>query len=124
LVDLFLYSYEAAFVLKVLLDNNKTKTSLSVNHAFRYIDEVLSINNHTKHMHLLYSGDLEIKVTTESEKSASYLDILINFNSNGRLTTTLHGKHYDFDFAIVHFPCLCSNISLSPANDVYVSQLI
>jgi hypothetical protein len=39
LADLFLYSYE---------DNNKI-LAMSFNHTFRYIDDVLSINNHNFH---------------------------------------------------------------------------
>jgi hypothetical protein len=41
--------------------------------------------------------------TTGSNMSASYLDILLNIDSNSRLTTTLHDKRDDFDFAIVNF---------------------
>jgi hypothetical protein len=78
LADLFLYSYEAEFVQKLLRDINK-KLPVSFNHTFRYIDDVLSINNHNFHnyVHLLYPDELEIKNTTESDKSASYLDILL-----------------------------------------------
>jgi hypothetical protein len=65
-----------------------------------------------------------LKDTTESDKSASYLDILLNIDSNDRLTTTLYDKRDDFDFAIVNFPFLCSNIPLLPAYGVYISQLI
>jgi hypothetical protein len=91
LVDLFLYSYEAEFVQKLLQDNNK-------NNTFRYIDDVLSINNHNFHnyVHLIYPDELEIKDTTESDKSTSYLDILLNIDSNGRLTTSLYDKRDDF----------------------------
>jgi hypothetical protein len=98
---------------------------VSFNHTFRYID-VLSINNHNFHNYarLIYPDELEIKDTTESDKSASYLDILLNIDSNGRLTTSLYDKRDDFDFAIVNFPFLCSNIPLSPTYGVYVSQLI
>jgi hypothetical protein len=44
LADLFMYSYEAAFIQKCL---HETKTSLAVtfNSTFRYIDDVLSINS-------------------------------------------------------------------------------
>jgi hypothetical protein len=45
--------------------------------------------------------ELEIKGTKESDKSASHLDILLNIDSNGILTTTLYDKCDDFDFAIV-----------------------
>jgi hypothetical protein len=76
------------------------------------------------YVHLIYPNELEIKDTTESEKFASYLDILLNIDSNSRLTTTLYDKRDDFNFAMVNFPFLYSNISLSPAYDVYISQFI
>ena len=56
--------------------------------------------------------------------SASYLDILLNIDINGKLTTQLYDKRDDFSFSIVNFPYLCSNIPSSPAYSVYVSQLI
>jgi hypothetical protein len=125
LADLFLYSYEAEFVQKLLQDNNK-KLAVSFNDTFRYINDVLSINNHNFHnyVHLVYPNELQIKDTTESDKSASYLDLLLNIDSNGRLTTPLYDQGDDFDFAIVNFPFLCSNTPLSPAYGVYVFQLI
>jgi hypothetical protein len=126
LTDLFLYSYEAEFVQILLWDNNKKKLTVSFNHTFRYIDDVLSINNHNFHnyVHLIYPDEFEIKDTTESDKSASYLDILLNIDTNGRLTTSLYDKRDDFNFAIVNFPFLCSNIPLSHAYGMYISQLI
>jgi hypothetical protein len=44
LVDLFLYSYEAYFI-QGLLKNNEKKVARSFNFRFRYIDDVLSLNN-------------------------------------------------------------------------------
>jgi hypothetical protein len=109
LAYLFLYSYEAEFVQKLLQDNFK-KLTVSFNDTSRYIDDVLSINNHNFHnyVHLIYPDELEIKDTTESDKSASYLDILLNtcIDFNDRLTTTLYDKRDGFDFAIVNFPFL------------------
>jgi hypothetical protein len=125
LADLFLYSYEAEFVQKLLQENNKTLV-VSFNHTFRYIDDVVSINNHNfhNHVHLIYPDELEIKDTTESDKSASHLDILLNMDYNERLTASLYDKRDGFDFAIVNFPFLCSSIPLSPAYGMYVSQFI
>jgi hypothetical protein len=121
LADLFLCPYEAEFVRRLLRDNNKG-LAVSFNHTFRYID-VLSINKHNFHnyVHLMCPDELEIKDTTES---ASYLDILLSVDTGGRLTTSLCDKLDDFDFATVNFPFLCSNIPLSPAYGVYISQLI
>jgi hypothetical protein len=58
---------------------------------------------------------------TESDNSDSYLDILLNTDSIGRLTTSLYDKRDDFDFPIVNFPFLCSNIPLLPAYMVCIS---
>ena len=94
--------------------------------SFNLIDDVLSINNHNFHnyVHLIYPYELEIKDTTDIERCASYLDILLNIDSNVRLTTTLYDKRDEVDFAIVNFPFLYSNVPLSPAYGVHVSQLI
>jgi hypothetical protein len=74
-----------------LLQDSSKKLAVSFNHTFRYIDDVLSINNHNfyNYVHLIYPNELEIKDTTESDKSASYLDILLSVDSSGRLITSL-----------------------------------
>ena len=73
---------------------------------------------------MVYPPELEIKETTESASSASYLDIFLEFDSNGHLSTRLYDKKDDFDFTIINFPHLDSNIPLSPSYGVYISQLI
>lgn len=125
LADLFLHSYEADF-LQSLLDKKDLRLAQSFNFTFRYIDDVLSLNNSRfgDFLHLIYPKELEIKDTTDSERSASYLDIHLEIDSQGRLTTKLYDKRDDFNFPIVNFPFLCSNIPSAPAYGVYVSQLI
>jgi hypothetical protein len=44
----------------------------------------------------------------------------IEFDDSGQLST----KMYDFNFKIINFPNMCSNIPGSPAYGVYISQLI
>ena len=75
-------------------------------------------------MHLIYTNELEIKDTTDTEKSASYLDLFLYIDNGGRLNSKLYDKRDDFDFPIVNFPFLSSNIPASPAYGVYISQLI
>jgi hypothetical protein len=55
LEDLFLYSYEAEFVQKLLQNDNKKLVVLS-DYTFRYIDDVLPINSNNFHnyVHLIY----------------------------------------------------------------------
>ena len=55
---------------------------------------------------------------------ANYLDLRLEFDDDGKLLTQLYDKRDDFDFPIVNFLCLSSNIPESPAYGVFVSQLI
>jgi hypothetical protein len=43
-------------------------------------------------------------------------------DSEGRLRTQLYDKRDDFNFSIVNFPFICSNIPTAPAYGVYISQ--
>ena len=96
------------------------------NSTLRYIDDVLSLNNPDfgKFLHLIYPKELEIKETTETRRSASYLDLFLNIDTDGRLNTRIYDKRDDFNFPIVNFPFISSNIPFNPAYGVYVSQLV
>ena len=90
LADLFLYSYEAEFIQKLLHEKNKS-LAVAFNSTFRYIDDVLSINNDRFHSYVdsIYPSELEIKDTTESSTSASYLDVLLNIDSGGKTNNSI-----------------------------------
>ena len=62
LADIFLYSYEAEFI-QSLLSTGKKKIASQFNFTYRYIDDVLSINNPDFENYLgqMYSAELEIK---------------------------------------------------------------
>ena len=72
----------------------------------------------------MYPPELKIKDTTESNTSASYLDLLLSIVRDGQLRTSLYDKRDDFNFHITNFPFLSSNIPSSPAYGVFISQLI
>lgn len=99
---------------------------MSLNFSFRYIDDVLSLNNlqFKDYLHQIYPSELEFKETTDTPALASYLDLYLYIDNSGRLKSKLYDKHDDFDFPIVNFPFLSSNIPTSPAYGVYISQLI
>ena len=56
--------------------------------------------------------------------SASYLDLHLAIDNGGRLKAKLYDKHDDFTFSIVNYPFISSNIPVSPAYAVCISQLI
>ena len=60
----------------------------------------------------MYPAELEIKDTTESTTSASYLDLLLSIGSDSQLHTSIYDKRDDFNFHITNFPFLSSNISI------------
>ncbi|KAK3087181.1 hypothetical protein FSP39_002749 [Pinctada imbricata] len=68
--------------------------------------------------------ELKVKETTETNNSASYLDIMLSYDTDGHMNTSLYDKRDDFNFSITNFPFLSSNIPSSPAYGVFISQLI
>ena len=123
LADLFLYSYEADFI-QGLLKKNEKKLARSFYFTFRYVDDVLSLNNSRfgDFVDRIYPIELEIKDTTDTDRSASYLDLYLEIDSEGWLRTKLYDKRDDFNFPIVNFPFICSNIPAAPAYGVYISD--
>ena len=111
----FLYSYEADFI-QSLLSTGKKHLASRFNLTYRYIDDVLSINKPEFENYLgqMYPAELEIKDTTESTTSASYLDLLLSIGRDGQLHTSIYDKRDDFSFHITNFPFLSSNIPSSP----------
>ena len=90
LADIFLYSYEAEFIHSLLSDGKKRLAS-QFNFTYRYIDDVLSINNahFENYLGQMYPPELEIKDMTESNTSASYFDLLLSIGRDGKLRTSL-----------------------------------
>jgi hypothetical protein len=120
LADLFLYSYEEDFMQGFLKKNEKKLISRSL------LDDVLSLNNSRfgDFGDRIYPIELEIKDTTYTDSSDSYLDLHLEMDSEGRKRTKLYDKRNDFNFFIANFPFICSNIPTAPAYGVYISQLI
>jgi len=118
----YFYSYEVKLI-QGLLTINKNKVVRPVNFTFRYIDDVLSLNNSRvgDFVDRIYPIKLEIKNNTNTDMSASYLDIHLEIDSEGRLRTKLDDKRDDFNFPIVNFPFICSNIPAAPAYGEYRS---
>ena len=123
LADLYLYSYEAEFV-QSLLQAGKKHLAQQFNFTYRYTDDVLSLNytKFVEYLDFIYPRELEIKETTETAASSSYLDCYLYIDS-GKLTTRLFDKRDDFNFPIVKFSFLNINILSAPAYGVYVSHL-
>ena len=82
LADLLLYSCEAHFI-QGLLKKNEKKLAWSFNFTFRYIDDVISLNNFRfgDFVDRIYPIELELKYITNTDRSASYLDLHLEIDS-------------------------------------------
>ena len=82
---MFLYSYESDFI-HGLLKKYEKKLARSFNFTFLYVDDVLSLNNSSfgDFADRIYPIELEIKDTTYTDRSASYLDLHLEIDSEGR----------------------------------------
>ena len=92
---------------------------------YMYIDDVVSINNSrfAEFLPLIYPPELEVKETTDTASSASFLDLYLEVDESGQISTKIYDKRDDFNIKIINFPNMCSNIPASPAYGVYISQL-
>ena len=133
LADLFLHHYEYNFMQSMIKSN--IVNARKFNYTFRYIDDLQSQNNpnFAKYVSDIYPPELELKETTKElsrletldvQRPVSYLDILFFFDKNGVLSYKLYDKRDDFNFSIVNFPYICSNIPSGPAYGIYISQLV
>ena len=71
----------------------------------------------------MYPTELEIKDMTESNTSASYLDLLLLIGRDGQLHIFLYDKRDNFNFHITNFPFL-SNIQSLLAYGIFILQVI
>ena len=62
----------------------------------------------------MYPVELEIKDTTESSTSASYLYLLLSTEMDGKRHNSIYDKHNEFNIHNKNFPVLSSNISSLP----------
>ena len=71
----------------------------------------LSINNphFSNWLSLIYPLESEIKETTDITSSNSFLDLYLEFDTNGQLSTRIYDKRDDFEFKIINFPHMDSN---------------
>ena len=125
LADLFLHSYENEFFDNMIRSGHR-RFARSFNLCYRYIDDLIVFNNKKflDYLKEIYPSQLTVEKANKSDHLADYLDLTFIIDSGGKLSTRLYDKRDDFDFHIVNFPYLSSNIPSGPSYAVYISQLI
>ena len=117
LADLFLYSYEKEFLDKMIRSGHR-RLARSFNLCYRYTDDLIVFSNKKflDYLKEIYPSQLTVEKASKSDHLADYLDLTFIIDSGS--------KRDDFDFYIVNFPLLSSNIPSGPSYGVYISQLM
>ena len=127
LADLFLHYYEYKFINRVMKDKGTFYLAKMFNNTFRYIDDLVCINNHDhleQNWKNIYPCELILEKDNACEKRATFLDLDIIIQEHGTLKTKLYDKRDAFQFDIVSFPHIHGNIPPMPAYGVYIGELI
>ena len=107
-----------------LLKKEEKKLALSFNFTFHSIHDVLSQNNSAfgDYVDRIYPTKFEIKKTPDAFRTASFLDIHPEIDSEGRLRTKSNDERDDFNVTIVNLSCIYSNAT--PGYRTHISQFI
>ena len=66
-----------------------------------YLSIILDLQ---KFLPLIYPPELEVKETTDTASPASFLDVCLEFDDSGKISTNIYDKRDDFNFKIINFP--------------------
>ena len=121
----FSFTHENEF-LDNMIGSGHRRLARSFNLCYRYIDDLIVFNNKKflDYLKEIYPSQLTVEKANKSDHLADYLDLTFIIDSGGKLSTRLYDKPDDFDFHIVNFPFLSSNIPSGPSYDGNISQLV
>ena len=51
------------------------------------------------------------------------MDLYLEFDDSGQISSKIYDKRDDFNFKIINFPNMCSNIPASPASEVLHTRI-
>ena len=111
---LFLFSYESEFLQKLVKDK-KIHEARAFKFTYRYIDDVLSINNSrfAEFLPLIYPPELEVKEITDTASSASFLDLYLEFDDSGQISTKIYHKFSKYVQQYTSFSCIwCLHLAI------------
>ena len=126
MANLFLHYYENKFI-KNLVDNGNIKEAGVLKYTFRYLDDLLSINDayyFKEVISSIYPSELKLSSTNINPCYSEFLDLDISI-VNGKLHSKIFDKRRNFNFNVINFPDIkFSNVPSKPSYGIFYSQLI
>ena len=126
MANLYLYSYESAFMDKLTKENYGAAKKF--NNTRRYIDDLHTINN-DGYLEVynsegsLYPKEMKLNKENDQDQKATFLDLEEEIE-NKVIKVKTFDKRDAFGFEIVNYPDLSGNIPRQPAYGVFSSQII
>ena len=123
--DLFLFCYERDFMLS-LSDNNQADIIEAFSSTFRYLDDLLNIDNpyFEQMVGQIYPTELQLNKANSSGTEAPFLDLNLSI-TNGIVSSKIYDKWDDFNFEIVNFPFLDGDVlALLPMVYIFFSLFV
>ena len=110
--DLFLFCFDRDVMLS-LSEDNQSGVIEAFNSTFRYLDDLLNIDNNffDSMVNRIYPTELQLNKANVSDAEASFLDLHLSI-SDGFVKTKIYDKRDDFDFDIVNFPFMINEMIL------------
>ena len=111
--------------MKYLSSNNRADVIKAFNSTFRYLDNLLNIDNpyFEGMVNQIYPSELQLKKANISDTEAPLVGLHLSI-SNRFVSSKIYDKRDDFDFDIVYLPCVDGDVPRHPSYGVYISQLI
>ena len=108
--------------MKFVSRENQADITGAFNSTSRYFDDLINIDNiYFEHMvNRIYPAELQLNKANSSNTEAPILDLNVSI-SNGTVSTTIYDKRDDFDFDMVNFPFLDSDV---PRRTSYLSLFV
>ena len=125
LANIFLHQYEFEFIQQKI-GNEEWVTLKNLNALYRYQDDCIAFEDNNTFRDIvpqIYPIEMEVENTNISMNTTTYLDLHISVH-RGKYNFKLFDKRKSFNFEVINYPFLPSNIPDNAAYGVFVSQLI
>ena len=109
-----------------LSDNNQADIIEAFNSIFRYLDDLLNIDNayFEQKVSQIYPTKLQLNKANSSDTVAPFLDLNLSI-TNGKVSSKIYDKRDDFNFEIVNFPFLDGDfLALLPMVYIFLSLFV
>ena len=126
MANLFIHYFENKYI-RNLVDTGNINEAGVLKYTFRYLDDLLSINDNCYFKDVIssiYPSELVLSSTNADPNSTEFLDLDITI-INGKLVSKIFDKRRNFHFKVINFPDIkFSNVPSKPSYGIFYSQLI